>query len=59
MMYSAVPATGVVNSAAIRHTDPHRARGLSKSTALNCQQARSNKKIDAMCHANSPISNGK
>src|SRR5665213_4533891 len=58
-MYNAVPAIGRVRSEAIRATPHHHACGLRKSSPLNCQQARSNKKIEPNSNASKMTSRGK
>src|ERR1700686_5271001 len=58
-MQSAVPATGMVKSAATRQTPPHRALAVGKNSPPNSQQARRRKKIEGTCQRKSPTSSGK
>src|SRR6185437_15416379 len=53
MMYSAVPATGIVSSAATRSEPPHAARSLRKQIRLIFQHPQSKRKMQPKCQASS------
>src|SRR3974390_3020886 len=58
MMYSAVPATGIVNRAVTRQTLPQRALRSVKQRALSSHSASRKKKIEKRCQQNKAVSKG-
>src|SRR5581483_4363682 len=58
MMYSAVPAIGIVSKDAISATPPHFANGSRKQSRPKCQQASRRRKMERKCQTNRAHSKG-